>query len=74
MDLSEIKKLKVADLREVAKNRGIFDSYKYKKEELIAKISETYKDYGEIDKLIENEDNKDYGEARENNVQKVTII
>lgn len=56
MDLSQLSKLKVADLREIAKNRGIFDSYKYKKEELITKINETYRDYGEEDKLISNEE------------------
>ena len=56
MDLSQLSKLKVADLREIAKNRGIFDSYKYKKEELIDKINETYRDYGEADKLISSEE------------------
>lgn len=56
MDSSQLSKLKVADLREIAKNRGIFDAYKYKKDELINKIKETYIQYGESDKIIDNEE------------------
>jgi len=42
LDITKLSSLKVAELRELAKNRGIFDAYKYKKEELIFKISNTY--------------------------------
>jgi len=42
LNITELSSLKVAELKELAKNRGIQDAYKYKKEELILKISETF--------------------------------
>lgn len=42
MDITELSSLKVSELKELAKKRGIQNSYKYKKEELILKLSETY--------------------------------
>jgi transcription termination factor Rho len=42
LNITELSSLKVAELKELAKNRGIQDAYKYKKEELILKINETY--------------------------------
>ena len=42
MNITELSSLKVAELKELAKNRGIQDAYKYKKEELILRISETF--------------------------------
>nr|WP_312579515.1 transcription termination factor Rho [Sedimentibacter sp.] len=44
MNITELSSLKVAELKELAKKRGIQDAYKYKKEELILKVSETFID------------------------------
>lgn len=66
LDITQLSGLKVAELREIAKNRGIFDSYKYKKEELIFKINETYKNYDESGQYAKEEFNNDSNEQYEN--------
>ncbi len=58
MDITKLSGLKVTELREIAKNRGIFDSYKYKKEELIFKIKGTYRAYNDSDSINETEELK----------------
>jgi len=55
LNITELSGLKVAELKEFAKKRGILDAYKYKKEELILKISETYMD--DFDKSEESNNN-----------------
>lgn len=65
LDITQLSGLKVAELREVAKNRGIFDSYKYKKEELIFKIIETYKNYYESGHFSKDDLNDDLSEQFE---------
>lgn len=72
MDFSELAKLKVADLREIAKSRGIFDAYKYKKEVLIDKINKTYKNYEEADKFINNEEEKINNNNKNDNEKSLT--
>jgi transcription termination factor Rho len=42
MDITELSNLKVSELKELAKARGIRDAYRYKKEELLLKIKDTY--------------------------------
>lgn len=55
MDITELSSLKVAELKELAKIRGIQDAYKYKKEELILKIKETYKNkFDKSEEFIDN--------------------
>lgn len=56
MNITELSSLKVAELKELAKNRGIQDAYKYKKEELILKINDTYSNNSV--ELKENSDNE----------------
>ncbi len=59
MNITELTGLKVAELKELAKKRGILDAYKYKKDELILKISETFiDDFDKPEKLINNDENK----------------
>lgn len=47
MNIADLAGLKVVELKELAKERGILDAYKYKKDELISKIRDTYKVQGE---------------------------
>ncbi len=42
MDLAQLYNLKALELKELAKQRGIHNAYKYKKDELILKIKESY--------------------------------
>lgn len=70
LNKAQLSSLKVADLREVAKNRGIFDAYKYKKEELISKIFETYKNYSDSsDQFADDNESEDindgYGDSKD---------
>jgi transcription termination factor Rho len=62
LNIIELSSLKVAELKELAKKRGIQDAYKYKKEELVLKISGTFID--EFDKSNEliNGNSGDYDE------------
>ena len=70
MDIDQLSGLKVAELREIAKNRGIFDSYKYKKEELILKIAETYKIYDDSAQYLKEEEfNNDIDEQYEDAIK-----
>jgi len=53
LNITELSSLKVAELKELAKNRGILDAYKYKKEELIFRISETFSnDFGKPEEFV----------------------
>lgn len=53
MNITELSSLKVAELKELAKNRGIQDAYKYKKEELILRINKTFSnDFGKSEEFI----------------------
>lgn len=59
MNITELTGLKVAELKELAKKRGILDAYKYKKDELMLKISETFIDnFDKTEEFINNDENK----------------
>jgi len=60
--------MKVAELKELAKDRGIQDAYKYKKEELILRISETFSN----NSVEFNEDNDN--ELHNNKCEEVKTI
>lgn len=58
MDLNDLKSKKIADLREIAKEKGILQPYKFKKDELIQLIlkfegyePENYEDWDEPEKI-----------------------
>ena len=57
MNITELSSLKVAELKELAKKRGIQDAYKYKKEDLILKVNETFSD-NSIEFVKNNSDNE----------------
>lgn len=76
MNITELSGLKVAELKELAKKRGIQDAYKYKKEELIFKISETFID--DFDKLEEfNNNSEAYNESelqKNKNSEEIKVV
>ncbi len=42
MDKNQLARLKLSELKELAKSKGMHDAYKYKKEELLLKLKEYY--------------------------------
>ena len=68
MNITELSSMKVAELKELAKDRGIQDAYKYKKEELILRISETFSN----NSVEFNEDNDN--ELHNNKCEEVKTI
>jgi len=68
LNITELSSMKVAELKELAKDRGIQDAYKYKKEELILRISETFSN----NSVEFNEDNDN--ELHNNKCEEVKTI
>ena len=52
MEKNQLKSLKLAELKELARQKGIHDAYKYKKDELLSKLEDYF------EKIEESENNK----------------
>jgi len=58
MEKNQLTSLKLSELKELAKTKGMHDAYKYKKEELLIKLKEYYENSNEIknnDETINND-------------------
>jgi vacuolar-type H+-ATPase subunit C/Vma6 len=51
----ELRNLKLSELKELAKSKGIHDAYKYKKDELILKLNEIESDNNDESKETIND-------------------
>lgn len=76
MDKTELSNLKVSELKELAKSKGIHNAYKYKKEELLLKLKNIiYEDTNksEYDKDLINDVNSEKKVVKEGN-EKVKFV
>jgi transcription termination factor Rho len=75
LNITELTGLKVAELKELAKKRGILDAYKYKKDELMLKISETFTDdFDKSEEFINNDLNDENKLQKEKDFEEKKVI
>lgn len=75
MNITELTGLKVAELKELAKKRGILDAYKYKKDELMLRISETFKDdFDKSEEFINNDYNDENKLQTEKEIEEKKVV
>jgi len=64
MEKNQLTSLKLSELKELAKAKGMHDAYKYKKEELLVKLKDYYENLNNSENLENSENNEDTYKAK----------